>query len=386
MEQKDGVLGEKILKTIHALWIVIIKGKNWACKAFITQPLVRRATFMVVGLLLALSLFGMYRSFTIPYEQLLTVPLLAYEQTGRFNYRVHLKPNSLFETMELDAGQSYFLRLVENIQLHYTYQLTADQAVQDPNFIYTATAIFGVPELWEREFPLVPPTAVSAESFSFPVALPIPYFLDTLQAVQQEIGSNLRSPQLTVQIQIIPAVTTAGGQITEPFTHNLQIAFEDNLVYVGTNLSKRESGSLTTSTWVTRENTRRARAYTIISTVLTTSVLAALIWYNQRYRPALPSYHQELRTAKRHLKGLLVYTDALPPVSARQVIVHLSSIWALINLAEDTLRPVMYSENGPGYHYCLMDERGATRYEYHNKTGINAPEGAVSEEKDGWSI
>ena len=133
----------------------------------INSAAVRVTSFLLVGGLLAASLFGFHQTWTVPSERQVSIPVVNYQQQGRFHYTVYLKPSTLFATTELGPGQIYFARLVDNISMTFSYRFSSDQPLEEADFAYKATATFGSPGLWERQFVLIPPTTATQANFSF---------------------------------------------------------------------------------------------------------------------------------------------------------------------------------------------------------------------------
>jgi len=334
----------------------------------INSVAVRVLCFLLgTGLLLA-SLLGLYLALTTPREaaRRVSIPVVNYQQQGNFHYTVHLKPSPLFQTTELGPGQVYFTRLVDNITMTFSYLFSSDQPLEEVEFNYQANAAFGSAGLWEKQFVLVPPTitALDHSSFSFSFALPIPQFIELLETFREETGTGMPSPQLSVKVQIQPQASTEYGPITEPFEQTLVFHFEDAMIRVEEELKKSQSATMTE----TKLAPVPGLAWIIIPSgigILVSSFLLAYLSYSYtQLRSSIPTAEKELRHAEKKLQGLLVQTDKLPPVGEGQVLIRLNSLPDLVNLAEETFRPVVYSANEGRFVYCMTDGSGTVRYEY----------------------
>ena len=331
------------------------------------SPLAQAArvlSLVLVAGLLAASLYGLYHALTTPAEKEISVPVATYEQRGQFDYTVHLRPSSLFDTTELGPGQVYFSRLVDDVRMTFSYRLRSDQPLdlQGKQFKYQINATFGSEGLWEKSLALVPPT-VASDDITASFDLPLRQFTGLIDTIREETGAGMGSPKLTVVARVRPFVQTADGPIVEPFEQSLAFTFEGGTISVGEELTKSEPGTIT-QTAVERvlglEQLRNASGGGVAATLL---LLAGLGWLYSRGRVRVPAPEKGLQRARKKHKELLVRVEALPPVGEGQAVVRVDSLADLFTLAEEIYRPVIYSPDGAGYTYCVIDGLGSVRYE-----------------------
>lgn len=332
-------------------------------RPFIESPAIRVGAFLVVGLLLFASLFGLYYTSTEPAEVQVSTPVVRYEQQGTFDYRVQLVPNSLFETTQLGPGQVYFARLVDDIRMDFTYQLQADQLVDEPQYTYQVSAILGAPGLWEKTFTLVPPTTTRKEpSTSF--VLPIPQFLSLIDTIREETQAATGTPRLTVRARVQPEAQSEQGPITEPFEQTLLFTFDGETIKVADDLVRTQVGTISETEVVPVSGRNQIRWASLAGLVLSLALLAYAGWLYVQFRTTIPAAEKELTRAKKHLKGLLVKADNVPPARDDHVVIQVHSLTDLINMAEETYLPVIYTPHERGITYCVLAGSGAIRYQY----------------------
>ena len=318
---------------------------------------------LVAGLLVA-SVYGLYYALTTPAEKEISVPVGNYEQRGQFDYTVHLRPSTLFDTTELGPGQVYFGRLVDDVRMTFSYRLGSDQPLGGKEFSYQISAALGVGAegLWEKSFALVAPT-VASDDFSVSFDLPLQQFTELIETIRDETGAGMGSPKVTVVARVQPQVQTAHGPIVAPFEQSLVFTFEGGTISVGEDLVKSEPGTIT-ETWVERvlglERMRNASGGGVAASLL---LLAGLSWLYGRGKTRVPAPEKGLQRAQKKYKELLVRVQALPPVGEGQAVVQVDSLADLFTLAEEIYRPVIYSPDGAGYTYCVIDGLGSVRYE-----------------------
>ncbi len=316
---------------------------------------------LVAGLLVA-SLYGLYYALTTPAEKEVSVPVANYEQRGQFDYTVHLRPSTLFDVTELGPGQVYFDRLVDDVRMTFSYRLTSDQPLQDKEFDYQIGVTLGAGGLWEKSLALIPPT-VASDDFTVSFDLPLRQFTALIETIGEETGARTGSPQLTVVAWVEPQVQTAHGPIVAPFQQSLVFTIEGGTISVGEELVKSQPGTLT-ETRVERvlglERLRNASGGGVAASLV---LLAGLGWLYSRGRVRVPAPEKGLQRAQKKYKELLVRVQALPPVQEGQAVVQVGSLADLLTLAEEIYRPVIYSPDGAGYTYCVIDGLGSVRYE-----------------------
>lgn len=332
-------------------------------RPFIESQTVRIGAFLVVGLLLVASLFGMYYASLEPAEIHISTPVTQYEQQGTFDYRVQLVPNSLFETTQLGPGQVYFARLVDDIRMDFNYHLRTEQLVGEPEYTYQISAILGTPGLWEKTFTLIPPTTTNEEpSTSF--VLPIPQFMDLIDTIREETQATTGTPRLTVRALVQPQAQSQYGPISEPFEQTLLLTFEGETIHIADNLVHTQAGQISETQVVPDSGRNQIRRASLAGLVFSLLLLAYLGWMYVQFRTHVPVAEKELARAKKRLKGLLVKADTVPPARTDHVVIQVHSLADLISMAEETYLPVIYTPNDDSVTYCVLAGSGAVRYQY----------------------
>jgi hypothetical protein len=312
---------------------------------------------------------------------------LQYEQTGRWDYNLILKPDSPLQSNELGINNVYFTRLIDDIQMSYVYQFQVDQPVDRAVFLYQVDATLGAQGLWQRDYVLIPQTSVDGSNLiELSFLLPIDDYKDLLEDLRSATLATMDTPQLTINFRVRPQVNTAYGTITDPFVHSLNLQFDEELLQISGDLAENQTGEIDQTSQVAAAGVQPVRVVSGVGALLAALVfLYALRVYRMNWLPASAG-EQELQVAQKHLKGLLVQLEELPPLRPEQQVMRLASMADMINLSDQTLRPVMYSQDGRDglYHYCLIDSLGMLRYEYRSGVagvGAPVPAGPVQEEQ-----
>ncbi len=339
----------------------------------VDSPTLSLAVLAPVGLILIASVVGLFISYDLPTQSEKIVEL-AYEQQGAFDYNVHLKPNDLFNESDLDAHQVLFSNLLERIDVTYTYSFSADQPVKEQQYEYEILARFGSPELWEQERLIVSPVTTSDPNFSTTFSISIPKHIALINTFQEQTGARLDPAKLTFEARVRPEIDTVHGPINEPFEHRLTFSFEGMTIRRETGLENMAPGSFTQTKSVpllTETETRWLRAGLIAGIVGATSILAGAAWLWAHGNREIDTSERELTKAQRRAQGLLVQTDEPLPMANGHIVVQVSNLDDLLDMADGTLSPVIYSSNGGGYVYCTIDGASGVRYIYRSKEEEN---------------
>jgi hypothetical protein len=327
------------------------------------------AVLVLVGLILLASVVGLFISYDMP-AQTEKVVDLEYEQQGTFDYNVRLKPNDLFNDSDLEARQVLFSNLVERIDVTYTYNFSADQPVKQQQYKYEILTQFGTPGLWEKERLIVHPMTTSEPNFSVTFSISISEHIALINTFQEQTGARLDPAKLTFVARVQPEIDTVHGPINEPFEHRLTFSFEGMTIRRETGLENVAPGSFTQTKSIpmlTATQARWLRTGLVAGIVGSTLMLAGAAWLWTQGNREIDASERELVRAQKRVQGLLVGTDELPPMANGHVVVQVSNLDDLLDLADGTLRPVIYSPNGKGYVYCTIDGASGVRYIYRSK-------------------
>lgn len=317
-------------------------------------------------LIAALALF--YWVSSTPANQVSATTLLEFSQRGRFLYKVRMRPNNLYPDAELGPGQTYFLNLIDDVPMTFAYELTSDQPLDAATFEYQVDATVGSPDVWEKRLVLVPPT-ITAGNFTVAFSLPIQEIVALLNAIREETGVTLNAPRITVTARVQPQAQSPYGPVNDGFQSSMFFTIDGNTMRASEMLEQVQQGSIvdTQSMPTPRRATAAVSAGIGLLLGIVLLVVALVLWLGRRN--AEPKTNRQLQKARKKHKGVLVETTDLPARQANQIVVHVNTLNDLLELAEEMFRPVLYSSNSADITYCVFDEAGVLRYEFHDSSG-----------------
>lgn len=337
----------------------------------VDSPGLRWGWLALVGLLLLASGAGLYASFHTP-TRAQEVTVLEHRQQGTFDYQVHLKPNDFFDESTLDARQVLLMELTDRLDVTFAYEFQASESVEDQAYEHQIIARFGDPELWEMERVVTGPVITSEPSFSATFPISVPQYITAAQTFQERVGARMDPARLTILARVRPRVNTAYGPINDPFEQDLTFFFQGSTIRRESDLTqtaadeivRMESVPILTSTQV-----RWLRIGSGAGLGISLSLLAGIIWLWAQAERGIAAPERELQRARRQAGGLLVETEELPHLAEGHVEAKVHSLDDLLELAEETLRPIICSQNGQGYVYCAIDGASGVRYTYTSAPG-----------------
>lgn len=193
----------------------------------------QRPTVLIITLvLLAASIFGVYRAFTLPTEIEENTTLLSYQHEGNFDYLVYLKPSYLFGTIPPRTtgtplpNPRYPAEMIDTFDLIFTYRFVADKPVAKTTHQVEVTAKVESAE-GSQEFSLVPKTTKTGD-------FTVDFSLDDIDFTSTGV--------ITVNAYVYTAAETDSGRLFDVFTHSLDIHPDGRLIEVDRDLSNSQTG------------------------------------------------------------------------------------------------------------------------------------------------
>ena len=192
----------------------------------------RPTLLIVIGVLLAASIVGVYRAFTLPTEIEENTTLFSYQHEGNFDYLVYLKPSYLFGTIPPITTRTplpnprYPAEMIDTFDLTFTYHFVSDKPVT--NMTHQVEVIANVSTAEGRqEFSLVPKTTKTRDFTTR-------FSLDDIDLTS--------SGEISINAYVYTAAETDSGRLFDVFTHSLDIHSDGRLIEVDRDLSDSQTG------------------------------------------------------------------------------------------------------------------------------------------------
>ncbi|MBT4917473.1 hypothetical protein HON58_03480 [Candidatus Peregrinibacteria bacterium] len=315
-------------------------------------------SLIITIILMLTSLYGVFASYSLSNQDISIPQKISYQHQGKVDYTVHLHPNSLYASDELGPQSVFFTPLVDTIIIDYQYSFIAQDIRAPLSFIYEVDGLYGIEGLWQKELHLLPPTQTDSQNIAFSFALPLSDLLEYFDIFARETGSTLNEPTLDLTFKITPDFKMEKGERPEAFVQKYIIHINTKTIRPEEELTQENSKSLSISNMsVTgvEDNTKVMQRLSITGVIIALlaliylgrgelkQILTKLQTFNSRTKD-----EKDFRFAKKRLGGLFVETDKITPIREEEEVIYLKSLKDLVNLADETLRPVLYQMDEDG--------------------------------------
>lgn len=314
---------------------------------------------------------------------------LSYEQIGDFDYSVPLKPDSPFGAIVLKppsptrptpptppsskisgSEDTLFFRLLEEIDVSFSYHLESDLPVSQITEEVEINAILEDPGVWSKTFALIPLTQKSGDfTVTFPLDIDdLRHFNDVFRAIEDETGVSA-AHNLTIKADVHTVARTPFGPLDEDFSQTLSTALEEDTIAWNEELVKSEPGVIERPLLVPNPykfvglSISWLRNLSAIVAGVVFMLFLYLLTMNVWFKPEeLPIIEKEALQARKKYKSVMVDVQELPEAEDKAMVIQLGSLDELIKAADNLIKPVLHKAGAQSHIYCVID--GSTRYEY----------------------
>lgn len=336
----------------------------------------RKIRFVVLAALLIIFLFSASKTFLAyrkPVVQEKELPVYKYSQTGKINYRAHLKPNNLYPAPVLEPGGIYLTSFIDKIETIFTYEFIGDKNAR----IYGAYDISATLEaydtskqksvkIWEKTFPLGEQKRFDSQgekaSFTESVFLDIPYYNQFLEAVNKASGINAGEAKLIVRCNIYAKAQTPDGTAEENIAPALTIPVGSKAFSIGPEVVTQKAGKLNKKEKFVDPGVKKEKY--IFSTVSALILIIMLVFgLTTVGRSVQVDLEKKMLAAiwKKHGDRIVKAKEKIMLETDKTV--HLNSLEDVVKMADELGRPVFYEpRHGTGLHLFYIFD-GYFRYE-----------------------
>ena len=330
---------------------------------------------VVVGFLLIAFIFSTYTTiaaYQVPTMKDESYTKLSYSSSGKYNYVVELKNNTVYNKTKLAPNEGIiFKQIVNDINASMTYTFQIDQNA-DISGTYSIQAIVQT-DLWTKIYTVVPSKSFNSNGRNcrFEQYFPIDYsFYDSVvSTINSEIGLNAPNPILIIKCPIAVNAKTADTTIYETFEPEITVSLNQKTIEISDILSLQKTGSRSGTRQVfdqgVVDNRNNWTGYTIISLVF-------VLFFSLATKGEIATISKQeilLKKIQKKYGEWMVETKA-KPVRLNTKVIPVSSLDDLSKVGEELGKPILHytSEfNNDFFHsFYVVDENSA--YEYILKT------------------
>jgi len=185
----------------------------------------RRIVLLAVTSVLFIgAVIGVFAGFNVPTEREKHVTHLTYDIEGSFGHQAYGK-----STPEVETTPRYFMKIIDSIDVHYSYQFLTGEPVTDVTEEVEISAIVSSPGVWQTEVILVPKTEqVGAFTISFPLERST--FSDLAANITAELGVGTTSPDVVLKASVHTTARTKAGTISDNFIQTYRVKLTSTIL------------------------------------------------------------------------------------------------------------------------------------------------------------
>ena len=185
------------------------------------SPRTVKLLVIATGVLLAASLCGFLVTLQIPEQVKRQETLVNYQQQGKFDYAISLKPSYLFgPTPEKpQPNPRYPAKIVNSIDFSYVYTPGPASA--------STVLVMANPGLWQKEVVLAPPKPIGPAGLDFTVD--IQALLSQFAGIEEEVDTASSTREATIKVTVNSANQTFSQYLPVHLTDTV-VEVEDSLV------------------------------------------------------------------------------------------------------------------------------------------------------------
>lgn len=298
---------------------------------------------------------------------------------GAFGYKVKLKENVLFGPVLLERKPDLplmvvvssdfplFTDLVESVDIGFDYQFNSDTEINSLTEEVKVEMVLMEPERWRKTFILVPPTEKQGE-FNLNIPLDIGKLREMAETIDAEIGGRVgREQEITISVQVHTIAETDYGTIDEVLNYQLKGKMGEKIEWGAVEGGAKgllliEEGAITKE--ITEPNlvSQRLRTSSLITLGLSLPIFCGVAVLYWRRRPKSSFLDKELKRNRKKYGALISEVTDLPSITEKEVIIPASSLAALANISNNSLKPILLKVEPDKHSYCVID--GLVKYEY----------------------
>ena len=299
----------------------------------------------------------------------------AYEHVGTFDYSADVKKNPVYPTGKVEPGRPIFLRLVDKLDVSFTYRLKTDVDHQIAGQAGLFAQVKGATG-WTKTIPLQTAKTFKGDEVRLSGTLEFA----RVQRISQQVQKITGLPESGQTVELTPRVTItgdmAGQEVSEQFAPTLAMQMDTFQVQLtpgdvgssdaegaATPLRQSQPGEVKISETQANDLSLLGLSLDIQSTrmgslagALLALIALGLLWM----RFSNPAHADEASLIQAQYGDWLIPVESMRAQS-QQKAVQVKSMEALVRLAELYERMILH-ESADGIHSYFVEEEGLVYY------------------------
>lgn len=323
---------------------------------------------MALLVLFAASIYTLYFFYHKPTIIEKSIPIYRYRQKGELAYLVKLKPNNIFEEPILGPGKTYFTKLIDQINISFNYRFNGDKAASLKG-AYNIIATVESPEMWRKDFFLVPQTRLTTEgktlTFNKDFSVNLAPFQEFLKIINEESGVSAREPKLIIKANVYLKADLKEGTASESLAPTMIIPLTSGEFKIEGENSIQKSGSLSKTFVVTDPTVKKERTFALIPAPVLGLLLILFFFFTENKLVEVDERKKVIDLIwKKYGERLVKVREEVLPVEKLNI-VPLNSLEDLVKVADELGKPIIYQEKAnPGDFPVLYVFESSIAFKY----------------------
>jgi len=318
--------------------------------------------------------------------------------TGKFDYVINLKPNSIYDTTTLkpptaavpttlpsfdlsgkpvvvttsspstlQPGQTAFVNLIDKINVNFGYQFVADKPVNNLKTIVDIIATLEVPQSWSKNFILLHNEQSGNITVNFPID--VASYTQLVKSIITETGVNADSYNLTITANIHTTGDTAFGPINETFSPTMSGTIKNNVLVWDKELTTSKTGAISQTNNVGTKSFGLSIPaaeifFGILSFIFLLCLLGMIMLYSKNRGMGPSSFEREIEKIRKKYGTRIAESISNSEIEG-EMPVSMNSMEDLIKISDELGKPIVHQSGGSlgdVESYYVID--GNTKYEY----------------------
>ena len=330
-------------------------GKKIKLKKIKISTLARYITIVFLLLILIISSVSTYASFQKPTTTKESYTTLSYIHSGRYDYIVYLKNNTVYNKTVLHPGEGIiFKKIVENITISYTYSFNINKTAAISGSYVVQAEI--KTDLWTKNYIIKPSTKFNTNgtrsyfTVNFPLNTTI--YENIVKQIESEIGITSSNPSLIIKTNVFLTAQTADDFISTPFSSSISISLGKKTIEISDQLSLTESGSGIRNIYHPDVITARSQWSVILISILIVTIFFLILTESEtRF---IDENEKTIQSIIKKYKEWIVEVDSIPSYSN---IIPVKTIDDLVKIGDEIVKPILHYTAIDGKHiFYILDE------------------------------
>lgn len=332
------------------------------------NKIVRSLMIIMSALLLTGSLIYLFLLWRHPPVTKKSFNVYTYQHKGDLTYQVKLKPNSVFLEEDIksnDPKQIYFFKIIDMIDLNFSYNFQADQDAVI-NVAYELLATIDAPKMWSKDFVLVPLEQISKKgrnaSFNIKYSLDLANYVNTLKSINEELGVSAIDPKLIIKGNVYIDAVTNHGVVNDSVPLTLSIPLTTGTIKIGGKPSFHEDSALQKTVTAVDQVAKRDRMlYTLIFAAVS-AIMLLFFWLMTENKVLVNSEHlsKKIDSVKNKYGNIMVNVNSVDLNEMNRV--DLASVNDIMEIADELGKPVVCQVSEENLPQVMFVFDGATVY------------------------